>query len=151
LDAQSILHDLESAHGYGRFLASIADPTSVATEVATEVAIQAGLPDVTALPIEAVASARQAMAGYRDYLISRLQAGKVIFADETSLKSFKDTVVGEIVEEFQHRRQQVDKTPFHARLTWRLRRFGRNVADEVDDPLRLLVELASSGTSEVHS
>lgn len=151
LGADAILHDRDSARGYGQFLSDLHNPIGLTNAIAEALAVELDLPDAGSLPDEVLERSRVRLSLFRSYLIARLRQHSPILVGDSALDDLKTAVVREVVGEYHEylaKRSRDHAPTSHARDVWRIKRIGGRqeaAAETADVPLQMLFELRASG------
>lgn len=151
LGADAILHDRDSARGYGQFLSDLHNPIGLTNAIAEALALELDLPDASSLPDEVLERSRARLSAFRSYLIDRLRQHSPILIGDSALDDLKTAVVRDVVGEYHEylaKRSRDHAMAHHARDVWRIKRIGGRPEPAFkgnDIPLQMLFELRASG------
>lgn len=144
LSAAAIMHDRDSAAGYSRFLADLANPAGLVAQIAASVAVELDLPEASALPDALYEDARRKLSQFRAYILERLRTSGPILAGDDALEDLRASVVREVVDAYLEHAARRGRTRAHRpwlRDLWQLRRLTRLSDNRQPEPLQVLYEL----------
>lgn len=147
LSAAAIMHDRDSADGYARFLADLANPAGLVAQIAASVAVELDLPEASALPDELYDDARKKLSHFRSYILERLRSSGPILTGDEALEDLRASVVRDMVDaylEYAARRGRAGTRRPWLRDLWQLRRLNRLGDSQQPEPLQVLYELKSA-------
>ena len=157
LHAHTVLHNNDSARGYGQYLASLLDPLGLVSEIAEAVAVELDLPEASSLPDHILERCRAHLAPFRQSIITRLQAHSPVLLGQQDLTALKDVIVREIVMQYNEYLESARPSRRHdsrlAKAVWRIKRINpKNRSRAADEPMRhplqMLIELQRAGQNQ---